>query len=311
MLCVFILGCSSNTPSSTTIKSAEPTLLIDNQLLMSHFEFISSDAAQGRKAGSYGSSYVQQYLVNQLENYNIKCFQERCLHKFIINNLLTENKEGHNIVGELKSDDENSEYIVLTAHYDHLGHSGNKIYNGADDNASGTAALLSIAAYLSTKPLNHHILIIFTDAEEQNLKGSRAFLQQHPELKNKIKLNINMDMLAGNKHSNRLHYLTKKLDNILTNNELAMFLANQSYANFKVVKGFKRAKNDLNKKIDWLKASDHNAFYQEGIPIIYYGVGTHNNYHTVNDTFKNTNHQLLINSANTILSQIILLDRLI
>ena len=200
---------------------------------------------------------------------------------------------------------------MLTAHFDHLGMKGNKIYNGADDNASGTSALLSIAEQLTKTPLMHNVILIFTDAEESGLKGSKAFIKENKELIGHIKLNINMDMLAGSINSHNLHYISRGLDTLLSHESFEQFKRNHLYQEFSIVKGFRRERHALNKRTQWLLASDHGAFHQNGIPFIYYCVGTHQNYHSHNDEFSNTNHQLLINSTNAIYQQLLFLDQAI
>ena len=87
-------------------------------------------------------------------------------------------------------------YIVITAHYDHLGKSGGKIYNGADDNASGVAAMLSIAEQLRRSRPKHSVIFLATDAEEKGLYGAKAFVQKPPVEISSIRFNLNLDMLA-------------------------------------------------------------------------------------------------------------------
>nr|WP_241242382.1 M20/M25/M40 family metallo-hydrolase [Thalassotalea sp. G2M2-11] len=251
-------------------------------------------------------------MVQQFKHLSIPPFESSYLHPFTFKWLFTNEVSGNNVIAQIKTSDSN-DYIVLTAHFDHIGHNGERIYNGADDNASGTAAVLAIAKQLqqNKQQLNHNILFVLTDGEESHLKGVKAFIQQQSQYVPRIKLNINLDMLAGSKHSKNLHFMSKKLDLLLNEPELQSFYQHQNYTNFRVIKGFKRQLTIENQRVSWLKASDHFGFYRVGIPIIYYGVGVHENYHTPKDTYENTNHQLLIQSANTVYHQLMLLDQLI
>ena len=86
--------------------------------------------------------------------------------------------------------------IVLSAHYDHLGIRDGRIYPGADDNASGVATLLEIARVCVAQPFRHGLVIAALDAEEGGLQGARAFMAGPPVPKDRIALNVNLDMVA-------------------------------------------------------------------------------------------------------------------
>lgn len=304
-----MIACSHSLP-----KQPKHTLdfSITKSKLLEHFKIISSDLTKGRKVGSPGSEFVQEYIAHSLHSHNVSPFNNGYKHQFYLKeSLISKAKFGTNIVGLIPGKINSKEYIVLTAHYDHLGMKGRRIFNGADDNASGTSALLAVANKMASQSLNHNVLIIFTDSEENNLKGIKAFLEQNSELVSKIKLNINMDMLAGSKQSKRLHFVSKNLDLLLSKDEIDEFNDNHFFTNFVIKQGFRREKHYLNRNVDWIKASDHYEFHKRNIPFIYYGVGTHKNYHTTNDTYENTNHNLLHQSANAIFNQIIYLDQTI
>jgi Zn-dependent M28 family amino/carboxypeptidase len=306
-LCFFTLG-ACNTTNSSQKNKASLLLSIESKQLLNHFKQLSSDTFQGRKVSTEGNIKAQQYLIEQLTTISALPFKEKYSHPFKYNSSFNE-KLGSNIIALIKGKKDNLDYIVLTAHFDHLGTKGNQIFNGADDNASGTAALLSIAAQLVNKQLNHNVIILFTDAEESGLKGSKAFFKQNKKLIGHIKLNINMDMLAGSPNSNKLHYIYRGLDKLLSESKFEQLKENHIYQELTIVKGFRKARHTLTKRTNWLLASDHGVFHKNDIPFIYYGVGTHKNYHSQDDEFKNTNHQLLINSTNAIYQQLLFLDQ--
>ena len=87
-------------------------------------------------------------------------------------------------------------YIVITAHYDHLGIQSGKLFYGADDNASGVAAMLAIASFLPMIDLHHSIIFLATDAEEKGLIGARVALDYFPIELSQIVFNLNLDMIA-------------------------------------------------------------------------------------------------------------------
>ncbi|MDG1753317.1 MAG: M20/M25/M40 family metallo-hydrolase [Thalassotalea sp.] len=309
LLCFLTLVSCNSTNFSKENK--KPLLInIESKQLLAHFKLLSSDTLQVRKVSTEGNLKAQQYIIQQLSKFSVLPFKAKFTHPFNINSTFT-TKTGNNVIGLIRGSEKKSGYIVLTAHFDHLGMKGNKIYNGADDNASGTSALLSIAEQLTKTPLMHNVILIFTDAEESGLKGSKAFIKENKELIGHIKLNINMDMLAGSINSHNLHYISRGLDTLLSHESFEQFKRNHLYQEFSIVKGFRRERHALNKRTQWLLASDHGAFHQNGIPFIYYGVGTHQNYHSHNDEFTNTNHQLLIKSTNAIYQQLLFLDQAI
>lgn len=308
VLAVGLLACTHTQPKAKHTLN----LPIVESSVLDHLKVISSDLSQGRKVGSPGSELVQNYIIKTLQSYDVLPFKNDYKHQFYLSeSLISKATFGTNIVAFIPSKTKNSGYIVLTAHYDHLGIKGGRVYNGADDNASGTSALLALTNKIASDPLNHNVVIVFTDSEESNLKGIRAFLNQNLDLVKKAKLNINLDMLAGSKNNKRLYYVSRNLNLLLSDIELAQFDNNHLFTNFTVKKGFKRGRHSLNKNVDWIRASDHYEFHKRKIPFIYYGVGTHKNYHTTNDTYENTNHRLLHHSTNAIFHQLLYLDQAI
>jgi len=285
-------------------------MLINQESLLEHLKQLSSDEFQGRKVATAGNLKAQQYISTQLKNLSVLPFKNKFVHHFEFHSFLKTTK-GNNVIAFIEGSHKKDEFIILTAHFDHLGKKGGKIYNGADDNASGTSALLSIAEQLQAQPLNHSVIILFTDAEEANLKGSKAFVRQNSNVLDKIKLNINMDMLAGGKSSNKLHYLQKGLTTLLTEDDFIAFKNSHNFIETNVVKGFRNRLRGQHHKTNWVKASDHSTFYDNGIPFIYYGVGTHKNYHTPEDNYENTNLTLFINSTNIIYQQLVTIDSVI
>ena len=105
-------------------------------------------------------------------------------------------KEGANVWALIRGTERPDKVIVVSAHYDHVGVRDGQIYNGADDNGSGTAALLAMAENLQRRPARHSVLLVAFDAEELGLFGSRTFMQAPPVPAANILLDINMDMIA-------------------------------------------------------------------------------------------------------------------
>jgi hypothetical protein len=170
--------------------------------LQSSLSFISDDLTKGRAAGTPGSIIVSSYLRGEFERLGMIPFYSRT---FTQSFGLPDNGEGssigRNIIGVLPSLYYTDEYILITAHYDHLGVLGGRIYNGADDNASGVASLLSIASLFSEMrnrregPRKNIIFALF-DAKEVDLAGSQYFVKHIPVPVSKIKYAINIDQIG-------------------------------------------------------------------------------------------------------------------
>jgi len=304
-----LLGCSV-TPQKIINTSQ---YVLDKEQLYKHIEILSSDGFGGRKLGSKGNKKAQEYIVHSLQNLNILPLGNSYYHDFTYSNLFSD-KQGSNIValinGEDNKNNKERKYIVLTAHFDHIGKSGNRVFNGADDNASGTAALLSVAQQLTIFPPQHDIILLFTDGEESNLKGAKAFIKEHIDILADIKLNINLDMLAGSKRSQQLHFINRGLNNVLSANQLTTLKDIQDNSAINLKEGFKsmsgaRIGSSIN---SWINASDHGVFHKADIPFIYFGVGVHKNYHELSDTYQNINLQLFIGAVESIYQQFLFID---
>ncbi len=285
----------------------------DEIKLLQHLNVLSSDQFSGRKFSSQGSLQAQSYLVSVLENLNVPPFNNQYLHAFTKSGFF-QSKQGANVIATIPGSHFQDRYILLSAHYDHLGTKGGKVFNGADDNASGIAALLYYAKLLKQAPLKHSIILLFSDGEEVNLLGAKAFIEQQKNLLNNIRLNINLDMIAGSKHTKKLRFISKDLNKILNPEDLAKFDKFQASLkkrpNVHLTYGFrgrKRIGTSVN-HINWLMASDHGVFSKAGIPFIYFGVGPHKNYHSEFDVYANINHQFFLSATDIIFQQLIYLD---
>lgn len=189
--------------------------------------------------------------------------------------------------------------IVVMAHYDHLGKRGNKIYYGADDNASGSASLLELARLfhlansMGIKTKNQ-VLFLWLSGEEKGLLGSRYFVQQLKAVQGeKYLAAINVDMIGrvDEKHSTDSNYVYI-IGNIY--NEQTALIANtkmnEKYIHLNLDYTFNSAE-DPNK---YFYRSDHYPFYQAlGIPTIFYFSGVHEDYHLVSDTEDKLNYSKL------------------
>ncbi len=160
--------------------------------------YLSSDELFGRKPGTEGIEKAAIFLENQLKNSHIKPYFKS------YRDTLSDNKEYYNIVGEIKGRNSKlkKEYVVLGAHYDHLGYfnfSDNKdgIYNGANDNASGVAVISEIARKIALDKKNKRsVLVVFFTAEEMGLLGSEHLAKKLKATGVNVVMMLNIDMIG-------------------------------------------------------------------------------------------------------------------
>ncbi len=176
-----------------------------------------------------------------------------------------------NIAGLIKGTEKPDSFIVITAHYDHLGQMGASVYfPGANDNASGVAMMLNLASHYSQNNPEYSILFIALTGEEAGLLGSEYFVEHSPVDLKKIKFLINLDLegngedgimvVNGSVYADKFKLMTEINDN-------------ERY--FSVIKSRGEACN-----------SDHCPFYRKGIPCFFiYTMGGTQAYHDPNDTF--------------------------
>lgn len=295
-----------------------PTTLIKNKNHIKQLEYLdvlSSDLFSGRKFASEGNIKSQNYIVATLKSLAIPAFNHQYRHTFNQEGIF-QSKQGTNIIAQIPGTQPNKGIILLSAHYDHLGRKGNQVFNGADDNASGVAALLYYAQRLTKKPLRHSVILLFTDGEEVGLLGAKAFVSQQKDLLKSIKLNINIDMIAGSKTTKKLRFISNNLEEILIETHLLQF-KNYQYslknnASVQLTKGFKNIRDSrYRRKTNWFMASDHGVFNKAGIPFIYFGVGTHKHYHSESDNFSNINTNFYLAASDSIFDQLTYLDKAI
>lgn len=171
--------------------TADDSQLIEN--LTNHLEFLCADELLGRKAGTPEGKKAAEYVFKQYEEIGVNPKMEPF-----------RNGKLQNVVSEIPS--KNGKYILLGAHYDHIGHAGKNVYNGADDNASGTATLIEVARILNEKrdELSYGVIFVAFDGEEEGLYGSKYNASVIDE--SKISLMISIDMVGHLCHEGRLIY---------------------------------------------------------------------------------------------------------
>ncbi len=222
----------------------------------------------------------------------------------IINNI--EELEGENVVGFLEGTDKKDETIVVTAHYDHLGKRDTLVYHGADDDGSGTSAVMELAKVFSLAKKEGHgprrnILFMTFSGEEKHLLGSEYYVT-HPlvSLENTV-TDLNIDMIG---RTDKAHDTLGVRDYVyvIGSNKLSTGLhgisenANSTYT--KLVLDYTFNKSDDPNRFYY--RSDHYNFAKNNIPIIFYFNGTHEDYHKPTDTVDKIDFGLLTKRASLV-----------
>lgn len=251
-------------------------------------QHLAADAMGGRATGSTGSLLAQQYLQTRFTELGLVSLSEDFLQPFTFHEGFSE-RHGVNVLGLRRGCSQPERYIVVTAHYDHLKPRGQKIFNGADDNASGVAGLLYLAAQTQQICPVYSYLFLATDAEELGLDGAKAFLAKPPVAQEQILLNINLDMISRGESNQRLYLAGKKMLPQLTE------FAARAQTPLKLTLAHDGRQSSLGRRsqppIDWSNASDHAVFRKAGIPFMYFGVDVHPQYHTPQDDWQRIDPQ--------------------
>lgn len=255
--------------------------------LQGHLEFLTSERNAGRFPGGRSNRRVVSYLKKDLKKMGVSAFDLGYIQKFRARLRVEKGLDKKpivktsNVVGFIEGNDAalKNEFIVLGAHYDHLGLGGpssrsdkrNTIHYGADDNASGTAALLEIAEKLISEKhrLKRSIIFIAFGAEEQGLLGSQFFVENPLVPLSQIKLMINMDMV-GRLNPEKHVYMGGAgtfPDGVNLMQNLGESLNLTPIVHAGAVGG-----------------SDHVSFYKKGISVLGIHTGAHPHYHTPEDT---------------------------
>ncbi|GBC83527.1 Aminopeptidase YwaD [bacterium HR10] len=205
----------------------------------------------------------------------------------------TQRQSAANVIGILDGADpeRRNEYVLLSAHYDHLPARDGQIYNGADDDASGTATVLEIAqAFTIGERPKRSILIIFHTAEEVGLLGSKYFVA-HPTVPlNAIVANLNVDMVGRTRAPNDTNPANRELADantlyLIGSDKLSRELhelseqTNRDTERFNL--DYRYNREDHPQRLYY--RSDHYNYAQKGIPVIFYFTGLHEDYHRPTD----------------------------
>ena len=259
----------------------------------------ASDFFKGRETGELGQKRAVEFISEYYESLNIKAakgtenyFQRMSLN--ISGNIV----ETENVVSVIPGSQKPNEYIIISSHLDHEGEKNGVIYNGADDNGSGTIGVLKIAEAFQNAVLlgfrpKRSIVFLHLTGEEKGLLGSK-FYTDNPlyPLENTI-VNLNIDMIGriDPRHKNNIERYIYLIGTNLLSSELheVSELTNKNTTNLYLDYKY----NDIDQSECIYYRSDHFHFVKNNIPAIFYFNGVHEDYHKPTDTVEKIEYKLL------------------
>ena len=311
ILLLLFIGLTTIAFSQDNVKFAET---INTQDLERHLIIIASDSLEGRETGKPGQKMAADYIMNHFkaigippykgkkyyQKFRVKsgrhiCKCEDCDVNFV-KQLFGKKKwiKGENVLGYIEGTDLKDELIIITAHYDHLGKHDSLIFNGADDDGSGTVAAMEIAeAFMLAKKSGNgprrSVLIMPVSGEEKGLLGSKYYANNpiYP-LENTV-ANLNIDMIGriGDFKDNPNYVYLIGSDMLSTELHNISEDVNKKHIGLELDYTFNK-EDDPNR---YYYRSDHYNFAKNNIPVIFYFNGLHEDYHKVTDTVEKINFQ--------------------
>jgi Zn-dependent M28 family amino/carboxypeptidase len=264
---------------------------------------LSADDMEGRAPETPGSAKARAYIVDRFTEIGVLPLSASFEQSFTFTPEGEPEMTGTNIVGQIPGIANDGKLIVVTAHYDHFGIIDGEIYNGADDNASGVAGLLAVAAALSAEPPLHTTIFAVLDAEELGFFGAYALVADPAFPLADVGLNINLDMIsknardevyaAGGSHNASIRAL---VDRLVPMSSVTLLQGHDSRETHDVLE-------------DWTEESDHVAFHERGLPWLYFGVEDHPEYHEPTDDFATIPLEFFRGSIATTLAAFRLFDQ--
>jgi hypothetical protein len=266
---------------------------INENSIESDVAFLASDALEGRQTGTEGEKKAAEFITKRFKDLGLtEKGTEGFLQPFTFKPKTNPHDEvkfdvngdgtitGNNVIGYLDNQAENT--IIIGAHYDHLGFGGEgslyrdsikAVHNGADDNASGIAILLNLAARLKDKNTNNNYLFMAFSGEEMGLLGSNYFVKNPTIDTKKVSYMINMDMVGRMKKDSTLAVYGTGTSPIFKQ------VLKSHNDNFKLVQ-----------QESGVGPSDHTSFYLADIPVLHFFTGQHEDYHKPGDDTEKLNY---------------------
>lgn len=252
---------------------------VDAGRLMADVEALAHDDMQGRGVGQPGGLRARAHVMRRFGEAGLTpAGSDGWLQPFTARPSRSRSKAAAaaNVVGRLDGTEVNDRCLVITAHYDHEGVRDGHVYNGADDNASGVAALFELARLFVAAPPRHCLLFVALDAEESGLLGAQAFVADPPGGRATLAFNLNLDMIARGDNGRlwavgtRQHpQLRPLLEGLAAPEGLTLAFGYDDPA--------------AGGRDYWVPLSDQAWFHRAGVPFLFLSVEDHPDYHQPTD----------------------------
>ena len=292
-------GTSAGGGNTASPTAALPAL--DSARLIGDLFRLAHDSMAGRASGTAENAKARAWLVSEFRRIGLAPVGAEWEHPFAFQRRnVTDSTRGANVLGMMRGRRDAARVIVVSAHFDHVGTRDGEIYNGADDNASGTAAVLAMAAYFRAHPPEHTLLFALWDAEEMGLVGARHFIAHPPIALGSIIANVNLDMISRN---DRGELYAAGATPYPRMRPILEALAGRAAVTLRL--GHDSGTGGDN----WTSQSDQGAFHAVRIPFVYFGVEDHPDYHKPTDDPERVQPGFYYRAVRTITSFVEGLDR--
>ena len=303
LLLIFGIALSSCTAQvgleSSAFKKANAT--ITSQDLKKHLYIIAADDMQGRDTGSEGQKRAGKYMISQYEKMGVshpkqmENFYQKVPAEFM-NGRRGSLPDSENILAFIEGSEKPEEIIVISAHYDHVGMTNGVVYNGADDDGSGTVGVMEIAEAFQYAKKNGNgpkrsILFLHVTGEEHGLHGSRFYAENPIFPMDNTVVNLNIDMIGRDDPENRGKDYVYVIGSEMLSKELKTINEDANKKTVNLNLNYKY--DDPNDTERLYYRSDHYNFAKNGIPVIFYFDGIHEDYHKPTDTPDKIDYELL------------------
>jgi hypothetical protein len=290
----------NNSCSGQKIKSGQKNDVLQEYMntisieaLKTNLYFIASDEMKGRETGEEGQKKAGRYIIEQYEKKSILYptgatdYYQKVPASFMNTQFGEKLKDSENIWAFIEGTEKPSEIVVVSAHYDHIGIQNGLICNGADDDASGTVALIEMAKAFQKAKIDGNgpkrsILFLHVTAEEHGLHGSRYYTENPLFPLEKTIANVNIDMIG---RRDDLHSASSDYIYLIGSDYLSTDLyklceqANKKTVNISIDYKY-NSRKDPNR---FYYRSDHYNFAKNNIPCVFLFNGIHSDYHKASD----------------------------
>ncbi len=297
-LCLLFLQCNTQRPAFKTTRPDRFVKFIKEKELKSNLYQLASDAMEGRETGEEGQKKAAKFLEKFYRQNNIAPALEEGYFQAVPGSYFEHKfKDTENVAAFIKGVEKPEEIVVISAHYDHLGAKNEQIYYGADDDASGTVAVMQTAkAFKKAAQRGFYprrsVLFLHLTGEEKGLLGSRYYTENPIFPLEQTVANLNTDMVG---RVDQAHHKSPNYVYLIGSNRLSTALdslvqqQNKKYTALELDYTY-NAEDDPNR---FYYRSDHYNFAKHKIPVVFFFNGVHEDYHKPTDTPDKINYSLL------------------